>query len=261
MTVGVAAGFRRYDMASPSNLFDDNIILEIIHTARGRSYETNAATPNTITASPRFTPVSRPHRIAPRLARASTAPRSPWSPVPRARKSTRTNMAASSLVPLQAANRPGALLNPVWLRQTGGPRRQKGRQRHLLGARDPKLGRGRRGRPDHPTHLNGGHGHLSRRQPRPAGGHRRGFEPAAEGAVQPLRQQDIIHFPLQHAQGAGFQRVHFRGQKGAARKSTCTPGATTASMWKTAAPSALTRTSWNQSSTAGILKLATTNTK
>jgi type VI secretion system secreted protein VgrG len=67
-TLSPARRFKPYDVANPSNLFEEHIILEIVHTARDRSYETNAGDPeynNAFTAIPSRVPAT-PHRTTPR---------------------------------------------------------------------------------------------------------------------------------------------------------------------------------------------------
>jgi type VI secretion system secreted protein VgrG len=67
-TLSPARRFKPYDVANPSNIFEEHIILEIVHTARDRSYETNAGDPeynNAFTAIPSRVPAT-PHRTTPR---------------------------------------------------------------------------------------------------------------------------------------------------------------------------------------------------
>jgi type VI secretion system secreted protein VgrG len=67
-TLAPARRFKPYDVANPSNVFEEHVILEIIHTARDRSYETNAGDPeynNAFTAIPSRVPAT-PHRTTPR---------------------------------------------------------------------------------------------------------------------------------------------------------------------------------------------------
>jgi type VI secretion system secreted protein VgrG len=67
-TLAPARRFKPYDVANPSNIFEEHIILEIVHTARDRSYETNAGDPeynNAFTAIPSRVPAT-PHRVTPR---------------------------------------------------------------------------------------------------------------------------------------------------------------------------------------------------
>jgi type VI secretion system secreted protein VgrG len=93
-TLAPARRFKPYDVANPSNTFEEHVILEIIHTASDRSYETNAGDPeysNSFIAIPSGVPAT-PHRTTPRPRIDGTQ----IAPVPKARKSTRTNMAASS---------------------------------------------------------------------------------------------------------------------------------------------------------------------
>jgi type VI secretion system secreted protein VgrG len=67
-TLSPARRFKPYDVANPSNVFEEHIILEIVHTARDRSYETNAGDPeynNAFTAIPSRVPAT-PHRTTAR---------------------------------------------------------------------------------------------------------------------------------------------------------------------------------------------------
>jgi type VI secretion system secreted protein VgrG len=67
-TLSPARRFKPYDVANPSNIFEEHVILEIVHTARDRSYETNAGDPeynNAFIAIPSRVPAT-PHRITPR---------------------------------------------------------------------------------------------------------------------------------------------------------------------------------------------------
>ncbi len=67
-TLAPARRFKPYDVANPSNTFEEHVIFEIIHTARDRSYETNAGDPeynNAFTAIPSRVPAT-PHRTTPR---------------------------------------------------------------------------------------------------------------------------------------------------------------------------------------------------
>jgi type VI secretion system secreted protein VgrG len=60
--------FKPYDVANPSNTFEEHVIYDIKHTARDRSYETNEGEPeyaNTFTAIPSRVP-STPHRTTKR---------------------------------------------------------------------------------------------------------------------------------------------------------------------------------------------------
>jgi type VI secretion system secreted protein VgrG len=67
-TLAPARRFKPYDVANPSNVFEEHIILEIVHMARDRSYETNAGDPeynNAFTAIPSRVPAT-PHRTTAR---------------------------------------------------------------------------------------------------------------------------------------------------------------------------------------------------
>jgi type VI secretion system secreted protein VgrG len=67
-TLSPARRFKPYDVANPGNVFEEHVIAEIIHTARDRSYETNAGDPeynNAFTAIPSRVPAT-PHRVTPR---------------------------------------------------------------------------------------------------------------------------------------------------------------------------------------------------
>ena len=92
-----------------------------------------------------------------------------------------------------------------------GPPGQERRLRHLLDSRGAELGGRGLGRPDHPAHRHGGHGHASRRRPGPAAGDGGRAERQAEGALFPPGQQNQEHLPLQHAQGQGLQRADLCG--------------------------------------------------
>jgi type VI secretion system secreted protein VgrG len=67
-TLAPGRRFKPYDVANPGNVFEEHIITGIIHTARDRSYETNAGDPeynNAFTAIPSRVPAT-PHRTTPR---------------------------------------------------------------------------------------------------------------------------------------------------------------------------------------------------
>jgi type VI secretion system secreted protein VgrG len=67
-TLSPGRRFKPYDVANPSNTFEEHVIYEIKHTARDRSYETNEGEPeyaNTFTAIPSRVP-STPHRTTKR---------------------------------------------------------------------------------------------------------------------------------------------------------------------------------------------------
>lgn len=60
--------FKPYDVANPTNIFEEHVVAEILHTARDRSYETNTGDPeyqNTFIAFPSRVPAT-PHRTTPR---------------------------------------------------------------------------------------------------------------------------------------------------------------------------------------------------
>jgi uncharacterized protein involved in type VI secretion and phage assembly len=68
-TLAPARRFKPYDVANPSNTFEEHVIHEIVHTASDRSYETNAGDPeysNSFIAIPSGVPAT-PHRTTPRL--------------------------------------------------------------------------------------------------------------------------------------------------------------------------------------------------
>jgi type VI secretion system secreted protein VgrG len=64
-TLSPGRRFKPYDVANPTNLFDEQVIAEILHTAHDRSYATNEEGDpeyqNTFTAIPSKVPAT-PHR-------------------------------------------------------------------------------------------------------------------------------------------------------------------------------------------------------
>jgi type VI secretion system secreted protein VgrG len=68
-TLAPGRRFKPYDVANPTNIFDEQVITEITHTAHDRSYATNEEGDpeyqNTFTAIPSKVPAT-PHRLTPR---------------------------------------------------------------------------------------------------------------------------------------------------------------------------------------------------
>jgi type VI secretion system secreted protein VgrG len=67
-TLAPGRRFKPYDVANAGNVFEEHVVLSIVHSARDRSYETNEGDPeytNRFLALPSRVPAT-PHRTTPR---------------------------------------------------------------------------------------------------------------------------------------------------------------------------------------------------